>query len=496
MRNETKRLEVIGSRMAQQIGNRLVIKGAKAYRRGYDPIISIQEQIDSFHELLMKALVLFHLIGRVRVARTTKPEIKKKLLSFNLYDEATKIAQQRLSMTSEEMQSLRDVYGSRCTTVVNELNRGLEQKLKKAIAHTTEEGMHVKDGMIEIRNAYDAAGVTPKSPYLLENIFRTQTKIAYEAGRWNMLQDEDVQEILWGFEYITAGDGRVRPSHQELDGTKLSKEDSFWQNFWPPNGYQCRCSTVEIFKDEIPKSIIKTNNPQVDIGWNFNSGIVHQDVLKSKELKSISKKKVVKPVIEKSLIGPRVPFKDISYWQKEVTKDEIEAIANYTEEQYGTIKEIQEKLLTGKVKIENLKGPEYIASAKDAMFLEKLIDAGPGFSKEIYRGLRFANKEKANVFLNSIKKDFSFKSLQSFSANLEVASQFSTSKCPVVLRFKKAPKRALDISDFAGHFKSEQEILVGSNSKYKIKKIDSKAWVNKEGVNVTVIDLEEIIVKG
>jgi len=53
------------------------------------------------------------------------------------------------------------------------------------------------------------------------------------------------KDILPNIRYSTAGDDRVRPGHQVLDGTTLPIEDPFWDEFFPPNGWGCRCTTQQ-----------------------------------------------------------------------------------------------------------------------------------------------------------------------------------------------------------------------------------------------------------
>lgn len=43
---------------------------------------------------------------------------------------------------------------------------------------------------------------------------------------------------------------RVREGHRVLEGVRLPKEDPFWKKYFPPNGWNCRCTTLEIWKDE------------------------------------------------------------------------------------------------------------------------------------------------------------------------------------------------------------------------------------------------------
>lgn len=61
---------------------------------------------------------------------------------------------------------------------------------------------------------------------------------SYLAARWNSYADDDI------LEYQTAGDGRVRDSHRAMDGISLPKNHSFWKTFYPPNGWNCRCTVV------------------------------------------------------------------------------------------------------------------------------------------------------------------------------------------------------------------------------------------------------------
>lgn len=42
-------------------------------------------------------------------------------------------------------------------------------------------------------------------------------------------------------EYKTIGDGRVRDEHRKLHGTILPVDHPFWKNYYPPNGWNCRC---------------------------------------------------------------------------------------------------------------------------------------------------------------------------------------------------------------------------------------------------------------
>lgn len=51
-------------------------------------------------------------------------------------------------------------------------------------------------------------------------------------------------------EYVTMKDNRVRPAHILLDGIIRKSTDPFWDTFYPPNGWMCRCRTNATPKGE------------------------------------------------------------------------------------------------------------------------------------------------------------------------------------------------------------------------------------------------------
>ena len=92
-----------------------------------------------------------------------------------------------------------------------------------------------------------------------------------------------IDEILWGYKYVTVGDDRVRDEHAALEGTTAPKDDPIWQTIWPPNGWACRCQTIMIFEERKtvrPEPVVDVEGravvPGPDKGFNFNPGTVLQ----------------------------------------------------------------------------------------------------------------------------------------------------------------------------------------------------------------------------
>lgn len=130
------------------------------------------------------------------------------------------------------------------------------------------------------------------TPSRLQTIYRTNMQSAYAAGQWQAIEEQadDAPFLL----YDAVDDHRTRPEHAAWDGTVLPVTDPWWSTHYPPNGWNCRCSVIQLSADEVadlglaparraPKDGSYTwDNPRtgkrqripngVDPGWNTNSG--------------------------------------------------------------------------------------------------------------------------------------------------------------------------------------------------------------------------------
>lgn len=64
------------------------------------------------------------------------------------------------------------------------------------------------------------------------------------AAKWQDIQR--TKKALPMIRYITAGDERVRLAHQLLEGITLPVDDPFWDEWFPPNGWRCRCDVMQV----------------------------------------------------------------------------------------------------------------------------------------------------------------------------------------------------------------------------------------------------------
>ena len=69
------------------------------------------------------------------------------------------------------------------------------------------------------------------------------------AARWQQIQKDGDRYDL---QYRTAEDEHVRESHRLLHGITLPPSDPFWDKYFPPNGWGCRCTAVQVRKGKYP----------------------------------------------------------------------------------------------------------------------------------------------------------------------------------------------------------------------------------------------------
>ena len=132
----------------------------------------------------------------------------------------------------------------------------------------------------------------------LETIFRSNLQSAYAVGRWDMIERN--KQYAPYLMYDAVDDNRTRAAHAKLDEVVRPVDDAFWSSHYPPLGYNCRCSVVQMSAEDLSGYGLKVSPPQkvktrmwrnprtglkrpvpegVDPGWDNNPAKARQTTL-------------------------------------------------------------------------------------------------------------------------------------------------------------------------------------------------------------------------
>ena len=137
----------------------------------------------------------------------------------------------------------------------------------------------------------------------LRTIFMANVSSAYAAGDWERVQR--TRESHPYLMYVAVHDERTRPEHAAWDGLVMPADDPWWGTHFPPNGWNCRCHTIQVSESMLearglsvseapPARMRKWTNERtgevldvpagIDPGWAHNPGAVAPDAAASAAL--------------------------------------------------------------------------------------------------------------------------------------------------------------------------------------------------------------------
>lgn len=177
-----------------------------------------------------------------------------------------------MGLSAEQLRGLEAQFRTDVVRIVHQASVSVERRLRAELTQINIDGLHGREAKIRLANAFDAVGIVPGNSFTLEAIYRTQTMLAYGAGKANVESNPAIDEILWGYKYVTVGDDRVRPSHAAIDGVTLPKGHAFWEANYPPNGWACRCQAIPLFEEVpivLPEAPRDGVEPGADAGFRF-----------------------------------------------------------------------------------------------------------------------------------------------------------------------------------------------------------------------------------
>lgn len=110
-------------------------------------------------------------------------------------------------------------------------------------------------------------------------IYQTNLSTSYSGGRYRQMLRANDSRPIWV--YSAVRDNRTREEHKDLHGKAFRSDHPFWEKYYPPNGWNCRCTVYSLNEDQAGKykieilseipAFVQTNKfcpPE----WNYNPG--------------------------------------------------------------------------------------------------------------------------------------------------------------------------------------------------------------------------------
>jgi SPP1 gp7 family putative phage head morphogenesis protein len=157
-------------------------------------------------------------------------------------EEALKYFRAKQVVKSKTFRDLTGEARSAAFTVGGIYREDVLGAFKDEIAKSLADGTSQREVIKKFRGILDGAGHKELGAFHLETIFRTNMQMAYGVGRRRSLEDVAADLPLW--QYNAVLDDRTRPAHAALDGLILPANHPFWDEHYPPWGFNCRCSVT------------------------------------------------------------------------------------------------------------------------------------------------------------------------------------------------------------------------------------------------------------
>lgn len=212
--------------------------------------------------------------------------------NFNLpFNEAIKFAKKKgIVLNPAEWATIWQEANTRAFTVANVTNMDVLANIKNAVDEALQNGTGLNVFVKTLKSQLkDAGWIAPTgakawinlpdgsrrkrlTSWRMETIFRTNLQTAYAVGRYKQMQDIVDERPFWRYNAIL--DNVTRPTHAAQNGKVYPAHSQYWDMWYPPNGFNCRCYVTTLSEREVNQNDVLTKMAvdKPDKGWRYNTG--------------------------------------------------------------------------------------------------------------------------------------------------------------------------------------------------------------------------------
>lgn len=216
--------------------------------------------------------------------------------AFNLPPEdAIKYFEQKGYKVSFDWHEMKREAHTRAFTVAGVTGLDVLVDIRKAVEKAQQNGQSLESFKKELQPLLEKKGwwgkkiidrpdgtqkeVDLSAPWRLRTIYQTNMRTAAMAGQYKGMKD--AADVMPYWRYVAVMDGRTRDEHRLLHGKVLPHDDPFWDKYYPPNGWGCRCTVTAMTAGQLKRKGIKISDGDamkglishtVPDGWDYNPG--------------------------------------------------------------------------------------------------------------------------------------------------------------------------------------------------------------------------------
>ena len=163
--------------------------------------------------------------------------------------EAVQYWKGKAPVSAEEFKAMDAAARSRAFAVSGLSRQDQIAAVQTAIGKAIQDGETLADFKGRIGDILEEQGWTGRKAWRVENIFRTNVQSAYMAGRYAQMKRVATSRPYW--QLVAVHDRRTRQTHLAVDGLVYPADHPFWQTWYPPNGFACRCIVITLSERQV-----------------------------------------------------------------------------------------------------------------------------------------------------------------------------------------------------------------------------------------------------
>lgn len=167
------------------------------------------------------------------------------------FEEAESYFRGKVPLSAKEFYKLADEYRTLAFTVSNYSKAQVLVKFKEALQAAIDGGATLQQFRSDMNQFLTDEGYKGVTPFQAENIFRTNVQTAYNVGHYRGMTDPAVKKLRPYWRYDAVNDQKTRKSHLAMDGKVYPADSPVWDEWYPPNGFKCRCIVTTLSERQV-----------------------------------------------------------------------------------------------------------------------------------------------------------------------------------------------------------------------------------------------------